>query len=171
VEQGPVTTTILVADGLGHGYDASLASREAVRMLHAHPDLAPAQLVERCHQALRSSRGAALSVARIDRERGTLLFCGAGNVSGQIYSGGTSRQHLVSVNGTVGHQIPRLREFAYPWPEDGILILHSDGLSTATSLEAQPSLAARDAGLIAGVLYREFSRGMDDATVVVAKAA
>ncbi len=171
VEQGAFATTILLADGLGHGYEASLASREAVRMLHANSDLGPAQLMERCHQALRSSRGAAVSIARIDRERGTLHFCGAGNVSGQVYSGAASRQNLVTVNGTVGHQIPRLREFAYPWPEDGILVLHSDGLSTATGLEAQPGLAARHAGLIAGVLYREFSRGVDDATVVVAKAA
>jgi hypothetical protein len=75
------------------------------------------------------------------------------------------------VNGTVGHQIPRLREFAYAWPEDGILVLHSDGLATGTSLENQSALGARDPGLIAGVLYRDFSRGADDATVVVAKAA
>jgi anti-sigma regulatory factor (Ser/Thr protein kinase) len=171
VERDAFITTILVADGLGHGYEASLASREAVRMLHANPDLTPALLMERCHQALRSSRGAAVSVARIDRERGVLVFCGVGNVSAQIYSGAVSRQHLVSVNGTVGHQIPRLREFSYPWPEDGMLVLHSDGLSTATSLDSQSSLALRDSALIAGVLYREFSRGADDATVVVAKAA
>jgi hypothetical protein len=171
VEQDSVTTTILVADGLGHGYEAGLASREAVRMLHTNPESTPARLIELCHQALRSSRGAAVSVARIDRERGTLHFCGAGNVSAQIYSGAAPLQHLVSVNGTVGHQIPRLREFSYPWPEDGMLVLHSDGLSTATGLDSQSPLALRDPALIAGVLYREFSRGIDDATVVVAKAA
>ncbi len=158
VEQGEFTTTILVADGLGHGYEAGLASREAVRMLHANSDLTPALLIERCHQALRSSRGAAVSVARIDRERGALHFCGAGNVSAQIYSGATSCQHLVSVNGTVGHQIPRLREFAYPWPEDGILVLHSDGLSTATSLESKSALGARDPGRSRS-LSRLFARG------------
>ena len=61
-------------------------------------------------------------------------------------------------------------DFSYAWPEDGLLVLHSDGLSTSTGLESYPGLAARDPVLIAGVLYRDFSRGRDDATVVVAKA-
>jgi hypothetical protein len=49
--------------------------------------------------------------------------------------------------------------------------MHSDGLSTATGLENYPRLPSRDVSLIAGVLYRDFSRGHDDATVLVAKAA
>jgi len=51
------------------------------------------------------------------------------------------------------------------------LQMHSDGLSSGACVEAYPGLAARDPALIAGVLYRDFGRGRDDATVVVAKAA
>jgi hypothetical protein len=162
-------TTILMADGLGHGYEASVASLEAVRMLRVHPALTAIGLVERVHQALRSSRGAAVAVAKIDRWREKITFCGVGNISGQIYAGSAARQHLVSVNGTAGHQTQRIREFSYPWPAEGMLVLHSDGLVTATSLEAQQALALRDPSLIAGLLYRDFSRGQDDATVVVAR--
>jgi hypothetical protein len=52
-----------------------------------------------------------------------------------------------------------------------MLVLHSDGLTTATGLETHPGLAFRDPSLIAGVLYRDFNRGHDDSTVVVAKGA
>ena len=127
--------------------------------------------MERAHQALRSSRGAAVAVARIDRRRGPLTFSGIGNIAGHIYSGARGSQHLVSVNGTAGFQSQRIREFSYPWPENGMLILYSDGLATNTSIEAHPGLALRDPALIAGVLYRDFSRRNDDATAVVAKAA
>jgi anti-sigma regulatory factor (Ser/Thr protein kinase) len=171
VEQTNQSSTLLVADGLGHGYEASLASLEAVRTLHGNPNLAPGALVELSHKALRSSRGAAVAVARIDRERGKLTFSGLGNVAGQIYSGSESAQHLVSVNGTAGHEPQRIREFSYPWPENGMLVMHSDGLTTATGIESQPRLALHDPSLIAAVLYRDFNRGQDDATVVVAKAA
>ncbi len=170
-EQTERDSTFLVADGLGHGPEAKTASQEAVRMLHASPDLQPAELVERAHQALRSSRGAALAVARIDRVKGLVTYAGVGNISGQIYSGARPGPHLVSVNGTAGHQTQRIREFSYPWPSDGMLVLHSDGLSTHTSLDAHPGLALHDPSLIAGVLYRDFARGNDDATVVVARAA
>ncbi len=37
-EETEQTTTVLVADGLGHGPDARAASLEAVRMLHLNPD-------------------------------------------------------------------------------------------------------------------------------------
>jgi anti-sigma regulatory factor (Ser/Thr protein kinase) len=162
---------VVVADGLGHGVDAQAASLEAVRMLRLNPNMPPAELLERAHQALRSTRGAAISVARIDLEKGTLAFAGVGNVSAQIYSGARAGQHLVSVNGTAGHQINRIREFSYPWPEDGMLVMHSDGLSTNAGLEKHSGLSLHDPSLIAGVLYRDFTRRNDDATVVVAKAA
>ncbi len=162
---------LLVADGLGHGLEAKTASLEAVRMLHSSSSLAPGALIERAHQALRSSRGAAVAVARIDRLTNTVTFAGVGNISAQIYSGAHPRQHLVSVNGTAGHNLYRVREFSYPWPNDGMLVLHSDGLLTSAGLETHPGLALHDPTLIAGVLYRDFTRRNDDATVVVAKAA
>jgi hypothetical protein len=52
-----------------------------------------------------------------------------------------------------------------------MLIMHSDGLATGTGIEAQPRLALHDPSLIAAALYRDFNRGQDDATVLVAKAA
>lgn len=161
---------ILVADGLGHGTEARLAAIEAVRQLHENPELPPKELLLRVHQALHSTRGAAVAIARIDCIRGKLTFAGLGNISARIYAGSESRQNLVSFNGIAGHQCDRVQEFNYAWPDDGLLVLHSDGLSTATGLEPYPGLAARDPALIAGVLYRDFCRGRDDATVVIVKA-
>ncbi len=171
VEQHGDQLTLLVADGLGHGMEAHLASTEAVRILRQNPDLRPKPLLERCHQALRSTRGAAMAIAQIDEAHGKITFAGAGNISGRIYSGSALCQNAVSVNGTVGQQTERIQEFYYPWPSDGVLQLHSDGLSSRASLEPYPGLALRDAALNAGVLYRDFARGRDDATVVIIKAA
>jgi anti-sigma regulatory factor (Ser/Thr protein kinase) len=171
VEQNENNTVVLVADGLGHGPEARDASMEAVRMMRLNPQLGPQEMLERCHLALRSTRGAAVSVARIDRDRNKVTFAGVGNVAAQIYSGAKLVQHLVSVNGTAGHHSHKLREFSYPWPSDGMMVLHSDGLATGTNAETRQGLAMRDPALIAGVLYRDFTRGNDDSTVVVAKAA
>jgi anti-sigma regulatory factor (Ser/Thr protein kinase) len=171
VQQINDTATVLLADGLGHGYDASQASLEAVRILRENPDQPPGLLVDFAHKALRKLRGAAISVARFDFAQDQIAFAGLGNVTGQIYEGAQRSQHLVSVNGTAGHQAARIREFNYSWPAGGIFLMHSDGLTTATSLDSRPALAFHDPTLIAGVLYRDFARGHDDATVVVAKAA
>jgi hypothetical protein len=77
------------------------------------------------------------------------------------------QQNLVSMNGTLGQVAAKPKEFSYPWPEGAILIAHSDGLQSRWSLDAHPGLAARDPSLVAAILYREFTRGRDDVTVLV----
>jgi hypothetical protein len=49
--------------------------------------------------------------------------------------------------------------------------MHSDGLSGRWSLDDWPGLRQRHPVVIATVLYRDFSRSTDDATVVVAREA
>jgi hypothetical protein len=49
------------------------------------------------------------------------------------------------------------------------LLLHSDGIATQWDLDRYPGLLSRDPSLIAGIVYRDFKRGRDDATVVVVK--
>jgi anti-sigma regulatory factor (Ser/Thr protein kinase) len=159
---------ILVADGIGHGPIANDASRAAVEAFRAAPGQPPEAAVETCHQALRSTRGAALAVTEVDVQAGVVRFAGVGNVAGSIWNG-TVSHHTVSHNGTAGHGIIRIREFSYPWAKGALLVLASDGLATRWSLEAYPGLSARDPALVAAILYRDHSRQRDDVTVVVAR--
>ena len=93
---------------------------------------------------------------------------GIGNISGAIL-GRESTRNLVSHNGIVGHAIRRIQEFSYELPAGALTILHSDGLKSRWSLDAYPGLLQRDPTLVAGVLLRDFERGRDDATAVVAR--
>lgn len=63
----------------------------------------------------------------------------------------------------------RVQEFGFSFPAGAVLILHSDGLGSHWASTDYPGLAAKHAGLIAGVLYRDHDRGTDDVTVVVLK--
>lgn len=170
VEPEPGRALILLADGLGHGPDAAVASRAAVEVLRrgAGPD--PADVLRAAHEALKGTRGAAVSVASVDRGRGEVRFAGVGNVSGTIVAA-DGRHGLVSHNGTVGQEARKIQEFARPWPEGALLVMHSDGLTTHWKLDRGSPLASRHPSVIAGVLYRDGSRGRDDVTVVVARDA
>jgi anti-sigma regulatory factor (Ser/Thr protein kinase) len=159
---------ILVADGLGHGADAAAAAMAAVDAFRTHPQLEPGPLIEFAHGALRGTRGAALAVADIDLAR-EVRYAGIGNIAG-VTRGPDAARHMVSHAGIVGHEMRKVQEFFYPWTQDSLLIMHSDGLATHWNLDQYPGLAGRRASLIAGVLYRDFTRGRDDITVVVAKS-
>jgi anti-sigma regulatory factor (Ser/Thr protein kinase) len=160
---------IMVSDGLGHGQLAAEASWEAQRILHDHGAYGPAELLEAMHASLRKTRGAAVAIAEIDAGRQHVVFAGVGNITARIIMADKT-QHLVSLNGIVGHQVRNIRTFTYPWLTDALLVMHSDGLLTRWDLGAYPGLKVRHPSLIAGVLLRHFARGRDDVTVVVAKA-
>jgi anti-sigma regulatory factor (Ser/Thr protein kinase) len=158
--------SVLLADGLGHGLHAREAARAAVETLAAHPQAEPEALIQACHAALARTRGAALAVARLaaNAERGA--YAGVGNIVARV-EGSTAKRHLASYNGTVGHNLYRVKEFAFPWPTGALLVMHSDGLGSHWDLAAYPGLIARHPALIAGVLYRDYDRGRDDVSVVV----
>jgi anti-sigma regulatory factor (Ser/Thr protein kinase)/serine/threonine protein phosphatase PrpC len=168
VERLPGRTLILVADGLGHGQGAAEAALEAVQAFREQVTLTPAAIVKAIHAALQSTRGAAVAVAEIAPSQETVRFAGVGNISGIVHSTESSR-HMVSHNGTAGHAVRKIQEFTYPWPAGALLILHSDGLVTHLRPERYPGLIKRHPALIAATLYRDYARGRDDATVVVAR--
>ena len=161
---------LAVADGLGHGQSAADASRRAVDVAVERSADQPGMIVTQVHAALRSTRGAALAIAELDSTGASVRYAGLGNISATIVSPRESK-NLVSYNGIAGHEARKIQEFTYDWPRDALLVLHSDGLSARWDLSRYPGLALRDPSVVAGVLYRDFSRGRDDALVVVVRAA
>ena len=161
--------SILIADGLGHGLHAHEAATAAVELYARIHEQPPARLIEDLHAALRPTRGAAVAGIAVDLERRVAAFAGLGNISGCIILPTGARHNLVSHNGTAGHTAGRIQEFRYPVPRNALLVMYSDGLGTHWDLGAYPGLAARSPSVIAGALYRDFSRRRDDVTVVVAK--
>jgi hypothetical protein len=160
------TVAMMVADGLGHGQEAEEASRRAVALFQAAPENSPQHILQQANEALRGGRGAAVAVARV---QGTeVRYAGVGNVAGSVVEGSTSR-HMVSHNGIVGHQMPRTQEFTYPWSDRSVLVMASDGVKSQWRLDGYPGIFRRHPALIAATIWRDFSRGRDDATVLVAQ--
>lgn len=159
---------LLVADGLGHGPSAAVASSEAVRVFQDNYYRSPQAIIEAAHGALRSTRGAVLAIAEIDFDRMSVRFAGIGNIAGKVFSP-TEHRNLVSNNGIVGHEVRKIQEFTYPWSANGLLIMHSDGISAHWRLDSYPGLSLKHPSLIAGILYRDFNRERDDVAVLAVK--
>lgn len=179
--------TLALADGLGHGADAHVAAFSALDVARRRAGLPPAAMMEQADAALRATRGAAIAFARFDLAGACMTFCGTGNISAIAYGTGHPRNRLarlpdvrgsspresyqlMSRNGIVGHTMRGTQEFEMSWNADAMLILHSDGVGTRWDLSSYPGLHRQPAVIIAAVLYRDFSRRRDDATVVVVKA-
>ncbi len=159
---------LVLADGLGHGPLAALASDAAVRVFREHPESSPSEHIHAMHAALRPTRGAAVAVLEADLRSGVIRFAGVGNIAAAIVDNGDSHG-LVSSNGTVGHFLRTVREFEYDLPRSATLVVASDGLRSRWRLDRYAGIGRRDPAIAAALLRRDFDRTRDDVTVIVAR--
>lgn len=160
---------LMVVDGLGHGVLAAEAAHEAQKTFSESRGDSPTPILQDAHDRLKKTRGAAMAVASLNFEKQRLSYAGVGNIAGSVVTPDSMRG-MASHNGTVGHQLQRIQEFAFPWSASSILVMHSDGLRSGWDLNAYSGIWSKHPGLIAGILYRDFSRERDDVTVLVAKS-
>lgn len=157
---------LMVADGLGHGPDAAEAAAAALESFAQDPMDSPRTVMERTHQALRGTRGAAVLVLQAAVDEDTVRSAGAGNVVARLVSGVSDRT-ILSQNGTAGVAMRTPQETTTPWPDHALLVACSDGIETRWTPETLAALLGRDPTLAAAVLMRDHCRGRDDATVAV----
>lgn len=168
VVPGVNRSLFMVVDGLGHGAVASEAANEALKAVNAASQESLSDIMITTHNALKATRGAAMSIAVVDHERSVVNYAGVGNISAAIGSG-TSTRGMASRNGTLGAVLPKVQEYTYPFNTGATLLMFSDGLNSKCSLSDYPNgILKRPPALIASLLYRDFSRRRDDATILVA---
>jgi phosphoserine phosphatase RsbX len=157
-------------DGLGHGNEAARAAGVAAEVVRKRPSRNLVLLAERCHSALRGTRGAAISLAFISPSEGTMTWLGVGNVEGRVLSGDPSamrpKASLALGSGIPGHELPSVRTATLDVRPGDLLVLATDGIEAAfgDSLDISGSTQAITERIL--VAHR---RPADDALVVAVR--
>jgi phosphoserine phosphatase RsbX len=161
---------VAVVDGLGHGPEAAAAAETAVDVLRRHADEQVLTLVQRCHENLRRTRGAAMSVAALDAHDARLEWVGVGNVEARLLRAPSTTEAndevLLLRGGVVGYELPALRSAAFALLPGDTLVMATDGVEPTYSdgLERRSEPQPLADGLLA-----EHARQTDDALVLVVR--
>lgn len=154
-------------DGLGHGPHAAEAARAAAAVLEAHASDSLAILVQHCHDALRKTRGAVMSLASFRAADSSMTWLGVGNVDAVLIgSDGTRTEALVGRGGVVGYQVPTLRANTVRVSPEDTLIMVTDGISGGFTADLAIASSPQE---IADTILARFTKSSDDAHVVVAR--
>jgi negative regulator of sigma-B (phosphoserine phosphatase) len=161
---------VAAIDGVGHGSEAAQAARRAGDVLRESPGHDLVLLTKRCHDALRGTRGAAISLAFISAETSTMTWLGVGSVEGRVLSGAPSvlrpKGSLALGNGVPGHELPGLTTATLDIRPGDLLVLATDGIDAGfgESLDVSGSTEAISNRVVAGSW-----RPTDDALVVTVR--
>jgi serine phosphatase RsbU (regulator of sigma subunit) len=163
---------VLVAalDGVGHGGEAATAAMIAGAILEAHAADPVIVLVQRCHEALRATRGVTMSVASFNVSKGLLTWLGVGNVEGVLLRQSAApvgaEESLLLRAGVVGLQLPSLDVDVIPVSEGDTLIFATDGIRSNFARGLARSHPPRKA---AENILARYGKTTDDALVLVAR--
>jgi negative regulator of sigma-B (phosphoserine phosphatase) len=157
-------------DGLGHGSEAARAARKAAEVVRERPTQDLVLLVQRCHAALRGTRGAAITLAFVSTFKSGMTWLGVGNVEGRVLSGNPSvtrpKGSLALGRGVPGHELPAVRTATLQVRTGDVLVLATDGIEAdfADSLDVSGSTQA-----ISDRILADHRKPPDDALVVAVR--
>ncbi|HJQ67719.1 MAG TPA: ATP-binding protein [Blastocatellia bacterium] len=156
---------VAIIDGLGHGEGARDATAAAIEVIEESWE-APVEVILRAaHEALRPTRGAVMGLAAIDYANRTVEYTGIGNTDFRVL-GGAKPLRFISLNGTLGSRLERVKVFKEQLPRSATMVLTTDGVSDRWDPENYPGLIGLDPQLFCGVIMRDYGRTNDDATIL-----
>ena len=173
VESSEEGFLIAAIDGLGHGPQAAAAAQIAATTLRTNARDSAVQLLNRCHEELKQTRGVAMSLASFNKPLNSLWWVGVGNVEGvRLHldeNGKLSSESIPLRGGVVGYQLPPLRPSLSRIEPHDTIIFATDGIQsgfikglTAKSLSEQPQQ-------LADHLLAAYDKGTDDSLVLVVR--
>ncbi len=162
-------TLIGVIDGLGHGQEAAHAAKIAAAILEqAGPDESVVTIIQQCHQSLKDTRGAAMTLLSLNGQ--TLTWLGVGNVNAvlvrQSEKDAPGSEMIVLRGGVVGYQMPNLRAITVPVMPGDLLLVATDGIRSGFE---QGVLFSDGVQAIADRIMAQHCLKTDDALILVAR--
>ena len=158
---GAGVCVLAVVDALGHGPHAASAARAAIDELRQFDaDAGLSTMMQRLHERLRGTRGAAAFVAKLDVER--IEACSVGNVEARSASGNLP---VVLTPGVLGMRFKAPRIFRGTAKVGERLVVFTDGISSRFTTGVWRE-GPRDH--LCKSIMAHYRRPHDDATVVVA---
>jgi negative regulator of sigma-B (phosphoserine phosphatase) len=162
----PSGLLITAIDGLGHGLEAARAARAAELVLTTTPQWPVRDLISACHHAMRSTRGAVMSLVSVDASIPALAWTGLGNVEACLVRVHAPRERLLLHGGVVGHREANPRVATLGLSPGDLLVLVTDGVRSTFLAGVAGGGTAKE---IADRILAEHHNPADDALVVVAR--
>jgi hypothetical protein len=168
---GEGTTVAALVDGLGHGPSAAKAGEACVTAFRENAKLGVEDIFMAAHRALRATRGAAASLARIAHGERAIDFAGIGNVTALVVRSpralGSPRTTLLLTPGVLGSAYRKVRTQRVPFEPGDTLVFYTDGIRGHVDIDAVRALSPQD---LANDVVKSMARSTDDAGCVVVRA-
>lgn len=166
VAQHPGGVLVAVVDGLGHGTQACIAAKVAVATLAAQPGDPVQVLMQRCHDALKKTRGAVVTLASFDAGTNALTWLAVGNVEAVLRRNSLPRSKPIAIlprGGIVGDRLPPLNPATLSVFPGDLLLMATDGIASMFVREIDRMEQPRQ---LVNHIFTQHAKNTDDALIL-----
>lgn len=160
---------VAIVDVLGHGPDAHALARVIEAYLARYADADVGGVMQRLHQHLKGTRGAAVGLCAIDTAGGQLDYVGVGNTS--IRRFGETDTRLVSQDGVLGQNMRTPRCQTLELLAGDAIVLYTDGVSDRFTIADYPGVLRHHPRELTDNIVQRFGKDHDDAACVAVRVA
>lgn len=168
IQEWPEYFIIAIADGLGSGNEARLASERAtgtVKQFHTSP---VGEIMQDINRHLFGTRGVVCAVTKFFPKDHRVEFAGVGNITFVLYPAHGKRIRTFSYPGYLDGRRVQIRTANLTYsPGDGF-VMFSDGIASCTEWEEVFRRADAPPDLFRGI-RRMWTRKNDDLTVIIGR--
>lgn len=161
---------VAVVDGLGHGEPAAAAAALGLEVIRSNRAEPLDNLLVLCHQAMVVTRGAAMTLARVDVGHCSLTWVGVGNVEAFLLRNMPTGTALVAspvlYGGIVGFDLPRVTLQQVELRTGDTIVFATDGVDPRFAAAVRLGM---DVGNIAENVLGSWGKGTDDALVLASR--
>ena len=159
---------LCMIDGLGHGEDAEVAGKAALGYVTDHLGDSFQQVFNGADSACRSTRGAAMGIAKVDKHGDALHFAGIGNTRSLLFNRRRKQpKTLSSDRGIIGGGFRRLVPDMVKLQSGDTFIMSTDGIAEKIEIAKYPAAIRNDAKALAEKILVDWGRDTDDRAVLV----
>jgi negative regulator of sigma-B (phosphoserine phosphatase) len=158
---------VAIVDVLGHGPEAHELTHVIDAYLARYAAFDVSAVMQRLHQHLKGTRGAAVGLCAIDGATCRLDYAGIGNTS--IRRFGHTETRLVSQEGVLGQNMRTpLHQTLQLEPGDTV-VLYTDGVSDRFTAQDYPGVVRHSSEEVATNIVQRFGKDHDDAACIAVR--
>lgn len=116
-----------VADGLGSGEQAMDASEAAMSVIKRNHHYDVETIIDRCNRVLWGTRGAVMTILKLDFQSGIIEYTNLGNITCTFYKSSGEMYRPVPTRGYLSGKKNKFKTQQIPYEKDMIFIVYSDG--------------------------------------------
>lgn len=159
---------VAIADGLGSGTEARLASSRAMALLEKCHNLSVVNVAQTINEQMNGTRGIVFAIAKFFPERELIEYTSIGNIRFTLYPSNGKRIRTLPQPGYLDGRSVQLKQQSFPYAPGDSFVMYSDGISARSDwTNALRGAMTPAAGM--RKIRQLWERKNDDITVIVGR--